>query len=196
VREDTEPRRFPRRPSPAMAVALIALFVALSGSAIAGVELGRNSVGMAQIRAGAVGTRQPRNNAVTGAKVADGSLTSADISGDVAGAAVAHSLVCPAGTLARAGLCVEDVLRAPAGYFAAVAECGQVGRRLPSVGELLAFRASGGRLSNPELSDQIGNSPPPPQPALQTVVYADGTTITSEASTTQRRYRCVTLPVG
>jgi Collagen triple helix repeat (20 copies) len=48
-------RRFARhRPSPAMVVALIALFVALAGTSYAAVKLPRNSVGTPQLKNGAV----------------------------------------------------------------------------------------------------------------------------------------------
>jgi hypothetical protein len=53
-----------RKPSPAMLVALLALFVALAGSSYAAFSLPRNSVG----------TRQLMNNAVTTQKVKNGTL--------------------------------------------------------------------------------------------------------------------------
>ena len=43
-----------RRPSPAMCVALIALFVALGGTGYAAFSLPRDSVGTAQLKDGAV----------------------------------------------------------------------------------------------------------------------------------------------
>ncbi len=58
-----------RRPSPALIISLIALFVALGGTGYAAVHLGKNTVG----------TRQLKKNAVTSAKVKNGSLTGADI---------------------------------------------------------------------------------------------------------------------
>jgi hypothetical protein len=58
-----------RTPSPAMCVALLALFLALGGTTWAAVKLPARSVGTAQIR----------NDAVTGAKVKDHALTGADI---------------------------------------------------------------------------------------------------------------------
>ncbi len=63
----TTPRR---RPSPAFVLSLVALGVALGGSAVAGVAttLPRNSVG----------TLQLKNNAVVAAKVKNGSLTRFD----------------------------------------------------------------------------------------------------------------------
>lgn len=72
------------RPSPAMAVALLALFVSLGGSAYATFTLSRNSVGTAQLKRGAVtnakvhrlaiGTAKIRNRSVTNAKLTNPSL--------------------------------------------------------------------------------------------------------------------------
>jgi hypothetical protein len=58
-----------RRPSPAMVVALFALFVAMGGASYAAFKVPKNSVGSKQIKA----------NAVTGGKVKNGSLTGADV---------------------------------------------------------------------------------------------------------------------
>jgi hypothetical protein len=73
-----------RRPSPAMLVALLALFVALGGSTYAATKIRARD-----IRTGAVGSRAIANNAirsrdirnavVTGTDVRDNSLTNADI---------------------------------------------------------------------------------------------------------------------
>ncbi|MFM9124132.1 MAG: hypothetical protein ACKOSO_02975, partial [Actinomycetota bacterium] len=57
-----------RRPSPALVIALIALFFSLAGTGWAVTQLPRNSVGTPQLKA----------NAVTGPKVKDGSLSTAD----------------------------------------------------------------------------------------------------------------------
>src|SRR3954453_23873514 len=56
-------------PSPAMAVAFVALLVAIGGTSYAVVRLPAKSVGTAQLK----------SNAVTGAKVANDALTGADI---------------------------------------------------------------------------------------------------------------------
>jgi gamma-glutamyl-gamma-aminobutyrate hydrolase PuuD len=58
-----------RRPSPALIISMIALIVAMGGTGYAAVKL----------PAGSVGTKQLKNNAVTGAKVKNRSLTGADI---------------------------------------------------------------------------------------------------------------------
>jgi hypothetical protein len=67
------------RPSPAMVVAFIALFVAIGGSSYAVTRLPAKSVGAKQLRKGAVRTANLANGAVTGQKIKDGSLSATDI---------------------------------------------------------------------------------------------------------------------
>jgi hypothetical protein len=96
-------RLLSRRPPAAMIVALIALFVALSGSSYAAVKIGARD-----IKRGAVGTRAIANDsirsadihnaAVSGADVKDDSLTNADIDNASLSAQTAKS----ADTAARA----------------------------------------------------------------------------------------------
>ncbi|MCW2966566.1 MAG: hypothetical protein JWM71_338 [Solirubrobacteraceae bacterium] len=62
----------------ANSMATVAAFVALGGSGYAAVRLSKNSVGSAQIRNGQVKNADLARNAVTGGKVKDGSLLSAD----------------------------------------------------------------------------------------------------------------------
>jgi hypothetical protein len=64
---NTKTRRF--RPSPALILSCVALFVALSGSALA-VGLAKNSVRSAQIVDGTVRTRDLKDAAVTATKIA------------------------------------------------------------------------------------------------------------------------------
>jgi hypothetical protein len=71
-------RLFSRRPSPAMLVALLALFVALGGSSYAALQLPNNSVGSKKLKNNAVISKKIKNGAVTSKKVKDGSLLSAD----------------------------------------------------------------------------------------------------------------------
>jgi hypothetical protein len=69
-----------RSPSPAMAVAFVALLAALSGTAVA--LPGKNSVDSGDIKNKQVKGKDLASNAVTGAKVKDGSLTGADVTDD------------------------------------------------------------------------------------------------------------------
>src|SRR5262249_15398723 len=64
-------------PSPAMVVALLALILALTGTAFA--ALGKNSVGTRQLKSKSVTTGKIATNAVNASKVADHSLTGQDI---------------------------------------------------------------------------------------------------------------------
>ncbi len=63
-------KRRMKAPSPALVIAVVALFVALGGTTYAATSLSANSVG----------TKQLKNNAVTGAKIKNGSVTTKKIS--------------------------------------------------------------------------------------------------------------------
>ena len=77
-----------RRPSPALAVSLIALFVALGGTGYAAVKVPKSSVGATQLK----------KNAVTSAKVKNGSLLVGDFK-----SAERRKLRGPAGAAGAAG---------------------------------------------------------------------------------------------
>ena len=62
-------KQLSKAPSPALTVALLALFVALGGTAYAASSLPRDSVGTAQLK----------NGAVTGTKIATGAVTAATV---------------------------------------------------------------------------------------------------------------------
>jgi hypothetical protein len=67
-----------RKPSPAMAVACISLFIGLGGTSFAAVTLAKNSVLSKHIKNGQVKTADLGTNAVNSAKVGDGSLLAQD----------------------------------------------------------------------------------------------------------------------
>jgi hypothetical protein len=67
-----------RRPSPAMMVSLLALFVALGGTSFAAVTLSKNSVRSKHIKNGQVKRADLARNAVTSVKVKNGSLLGRD----------------------------------------------------------------------------------------------------------------------
>lgn len=84
---------------------LMALMVALGGTAYAGVSLARNSVGSAQLKRGAVANSDIRGSAVTTGKVRNGSLRAVDFApGQLpAGARGATGAQGPAGPAGSAG---------------------------------------------------------------------------------------------
>jgi hypothetical protein len=144
----------PSRPSPAMIVAIIALFAALTGSAYA--ALGKNTIGSKQLKAKAVTTGKIANNAVTGAKVAKGSLTGENINlsalGTVPSATSAasagnantvggHSASCPGGTTLIRGLCFDAAPNEAAPDLKAASDaCASRGGYLPTPLELYSTR--------------------------------------------------------
>src|SRR5215207_4880314 len=67
-----------RRPSPAMAVALLALFVALGGTSYSAITLSKNSVRSKHIVNGQVKRPDIARSAVTSRKVKDSSLLAKD----------------------------------------------------------------------------------------------------------------------
>lgn len=94
------------RPSPAMVVAFIALFVAVGGSSYA----------VTRLPAGSVGSKQLKKNAVTGVKVKNRSLTAADINvRSLAGVASAVSAASATHADAAGGLDKITYVNAPAG---------------------------------------------------------------------------------
>lgn len=68
-----------KMPSPAMAVAIVALFVALSGSAVAATQLSKGVVNTSSIRTKAVTNSKIRNSAVTSAKIKNRTVLGKDI---------------------------------------------------------------------------------------------------------------------
>lgn len=130
------------RPSPAMAVAMLSLFVALSGISYAAVKLKANSVKTKHIKASAVTGPKIANGAVDASKLAansvgsaaviDGALTNADLSaaaqftpqfdaaaagGDLAGTYPAPNLgpnVVGANEVANGSLGIDDINEFPA----------------------------------------------------------------------------------
>jgi hypothetical protein len=82
------------RPSPAMAVAFVALLAALSGTATA--LQGKNTVDSGDLKNGQVKKDDIGKNAVNGKKVKDGSLASADVkNGGLTGADVKDASLTP-----------------------------------------------------------------------------------------------------
>jgi hypothetical protein len=152
MRGDSPKRR--RAPSPAMVVAIIALILALTGTAFA--ALGKNSVGTRQLKSKAVTTGKIANNAVNAAKVADHSLTGAEInigalgtvpkatsadSAGNAGTVGGHSAACPAATVLLRGVCFDSSPSPQVGSVQQAADaCAAKGGYLPTPMALYSTR--------------------------------------------------------
>ncbi len=162
---DTTRRRI--RPQPATVISIIALVMALTGTAWATLgegafrphhksHLGKNSVGTRQLKHKAVRTGKIANNAVNGRKVANNSLTGADINlgqlGTVPSASHAntaqdastiggHPAACPAGATLIRGVCFDLALNpVVAGVKNAANACAAKGGYLPTPMELYSVR--------------------------------------------------------
>jgi hypothetical protein len=145
-----------RRPSPALVISIIALVVALTGTAFAA-GLGKNSVGSRQLKSKSVTTGKIAQNAVTGAKVAKETLTGADIkisqlppvpnaneathakNADTLGEN--HTASCPGGSTLIRGICFDLALNpVVAGVKAAATSCAAKGGFLPTPLQLYSVR--------------------------------------------------------
>jgi len=71
--------RATRRPSPALVISILALVVAMAGTAFAATQLPKNSVGSKQIKKNAITAAKIKKNAITTAKVKKEAITSAKI---------------------------------------------------------------------------------------------------------------------
>jgi len=166
----------------------IAVFLILGGAT----ALAAKKIGTKQLKAGAVTTgkikkeavttAKIKNSAVNGAKVKDGSLTSADL--------VARTLTpaCPSGTVLAEGVCFELTPRGAATFNESVDTCTSLGRRLPSVNELIGFTRKVQAIPAPERSGDLFTS------TIAFTVEPNGTPTTTVTFTTAQAYRCVGAP--
>jgi hypothetical protein len=141
------------RLSYANVVATLALFVALGGASYAAIKLPKNSVGTKQLKANAVTAAKIKKGAVTGSKIDLASLgtvpsatsaltaSNAQALGGQTAAQITDSakLKCPAGTKLGGGVCFEEALRTKRFLLLANLACAEAGRRLPDMGEVLAY---------------------------------------------------------
>ncbi len=108
-------------------------------------RLGNESVQTGKIGSGAITTGKLADDSVTGPKVKESTLDQVPSAAEAAKVG-GYSAGCPGGMRAIAGLCIDANSRAGTGWLAAAEDCADEGRLLPSVGELLAARASLGNV--------------------------------------------------
>jgi hypothetical protein len=137
-------------------VTILAIVVLGGGSALAATQLAKNSVGPRQLKSKAVTTGKIAPNAVNGTRVANGSLSGADINlaalgtvpsaTDAAHAKAAdtvggHAAACPAGTILTRGACFDAHSEGEAANVLVAADaCAAKGGYLPSPLQLYAVR--------------------------------------------------------
>jgi hypothetical protein len=133
------------------AIALVALFIALSAGAYAA-GLPKNSVKSKQIKDGAVTTRDLKDGAVVDSKIADGAVNGGDVAdGSIDAADLTPSVLsrladgCPAG-MTKVGdlICIDTQRRGAAtDWGTAATTCANAQLRLPLPTEALAAAKAG-----------------------------------------------------
>lgn len=142
-----------RKPSPALVVASVSLFVALSGVSYAVANLPRNSVGTAQLKP----------NAVTSPKVRDGSLKQNDFAPGQLPVG-AQGLAGPPGPRGETGATGNEGAQGAQGPQGPAGASGPVGVVLPYAGSeappgwLIADGSAVDRKEYPELFEVIGET--------------------------------------
>jgi hypothetical protein len=205
------PQRLARwRPSHAVVVAYLALFVALGGSSFAALRVGsrqivNNTISTKDLKNNDTRGKDVRNNTLTGADIAESKLGTVPNAANAANAAAATNadtldgkdsaafkVTCPSGTLLVGGSCIETAVRPDAGYSDALNTCGDAGRLLASPAEVRALsRQPGITLAGSEETDVMFNN----GGTFGTELMGEsGSLTTSNDTTTPRPFRCVTGP--
>lgn len=171
-----------------MVVALVALFVALGGSALASVIIASNG----QVARKTIAGHQPP--AGDHPNIIGGSINGADLSSDLKASLKLH---CPSDLLQAADICVEPDLRAGATLPDALQTCVRVGRRLPTLAELaLAFDHLGAPQPSQWVATQYFDQSAGGTSILGGLLSDDGSRTlqfgADSASVHTQPYRCVT----
>ena len=155
-------------------LALIALFVALGGTAYAASKIGPNDIAKNAVR-----SKHIKNN---GVKLKD---TSTQL-----------HLKCPGSTRYHEGACIETAARTAADWDAAHDDCADEGKRLPSLSELDGFRSvSGVTLNGFEWTGDLWYEPQAPS-EIGGWGLGDSGGASPASFSAERAYRCVARPLG
>ncbi|MEX0992676.1 MAG: hypothetical protein WDZ37_01640 [Solirubrobacterales bacterium] len=192
-------------------MATIALFIALGGTSyavrqingkmiknrtISANKIERNSLSGAEIneaRLGRVSSAARADSADT-ADTADtaASATSAGNADTLDGLDSEGLRVgCPGGTITYAGVCFETGSRVGQSYPSAAKTCGDLGGRLPSVGELQGFRQLDGVTLSGEMSLDMFSDTAQFAGEIGYFRVDDGGSVNTIAGSTSTAYRCV-----
>jgi hypothetical protein len=212
-------RAFRKHLSYSNVTATAALFVALGGTSYAltrvdsddvvnnslrSSDLRNNGVRSKDIRDRTVRARDVRRNSLGGGVVKESTLSRIPRAGDAerVGGMTAHELRvrCPAGTLAKAGVCIEENARQADGFFGAASTCDGVARGLPTMAQLDRFAVLSGPLSAAgEWTSSVYRNPDNGGDSfdqLEAVVLTGGGAVSYERVylAVQHAFRCVALP--
>lgn len=129
-----------RTPAPGTVLGLIALIVALAGTAVA--LPGKKSIDKNDLRANVVKSKHVAPDALKGVDVSEASLAAVPTAVEAAnaGAVDGHNADCTAGTVFHAGACFDSSDRGDSDWTGAAQACADAGGYLPIPSELLSIR--------------------------------------------------------
>lgn len=136
------------RPAPGTVLGLLALIVALGGTALAG-PLATTSVlnkkekkQTRNIARNEINAAAPNLSVRSATNAANATNATNAQNATNAGQVDGHDAVCPAGTFLQNGVCFDSAVRfSMVGYISATQLCADAGGRLPSISELESIRA-------------------------------------------------------
>jgi hypothetical protein len=209
---------FRKRLSYSNVTATAALFIALGGTSYAVMrvdsrdvvdnslrsrDLRNNSLLSTDIRDRTLQARDLRRNGLGGGVVKESSLGRVPLAADAerVGGSPASSffLRCPADTIARAGVCIEEGGRPAAGFFGAMSICDNAGRGLPTMAQLDRFAGTHPLSPTGEWTSNVyrnTDNGPDPLDELEAVVLLGAGAARYERVNlaVQHGFRCVALP--
>ena len=190
------------RPSPAMVIACLALFVAIGGGAYAaaridtqdikseavtGSKIAKRTIKSSRIANDNLKGQKLRDNTVRGEKIDEGTLGTVPNADTVDG----KHADCDAGQILFLGQCWDNAPRAPELWIPAAQTCTSAGGRLPSADELRGFQQAGNTLAGTdEFTNDITEVPAANTPHVVTVSNA-GTVNFTNGAADAKGFHCV-----
>jgi hypothetical protein len=191
-------------------VATLALFVAIGGTSYAALRIGSRD-----IRDNSIRSVDVRNNRITSRDIRNRGLRARDVGRDALGGGVIKEsrlgrvpdaallegqpganfrVRCPAGTIGKAGVCVEATARSPLPFGSSIGACSNEGRQLPDYAVLRRVGEENGPLSSqPEWTSSVYEGDPG-ELKVVLVTSNGGEDFSPALTATPRPFRCMALP--